>query len=103
MYEHLMVPFPSLAFPSLPFPSPPFRYAVDPVLNRGVALESLKRYEEATSDYKAVLEASPNDPAAWNNLGNVQVREREGGMSCSGRYSWIKTREVTVGWAMRSP
>jgi tetratricopeptide (TPR) repeat protein len=49
------------------------RYAADPVLNRGVVLESLGRYEEAASDYEAVLSAQPNDPAAWNNLGNVQV------------------------------
>jgi Flp pilus assembly protein TadD len=42
-------------------------------LNRGVVLESLGRYEEAASDYEAVLSAQPNDPAACNNLGNVQV------------------------------
>lgn len=49
------------------------RYAVDPVLNRGVTLESLGRYDEAAADYQAVLAAQPNDPAAWNNLGNVKV------------------------------
>ena len=49
------------------------RYAADPVLNRGVTLESLGRYEEAAADYQAVLLAQPNDPAAWNNLGNVKV------------------------------
>lgn len=51
------------------------RYAADPVLNRGVTLESLGRYEEAAADYEAVLLAQPNDPAAWNNLGNVKVRD----------------------------
>lgn len=45
------------------------------MLNRGVTLESLGRYEEAAADYQAVLLAQPNDPAAWNNLGNVKVRE----------------------------
>jgi tetratricopeptide (TPR) repeat protein len=45
------------------------------VLNRGVTLESLGRYEEAAADYQAVLLAQPNDPAAWNNLGNVKVCE----------------------------
>lgn len=43
------------------------------MLNRGVTLESLGRYEEAAADYQAVLLAQPNDPAAWNNLGNVKV------------------------------
>ncbi|EFJ21946.1 hypothetical protein SELMODRAFT_416844 [Selaginella moellendorffii] len=47
-------------------------YAVDPVLNRGVALESLRMFEKATADYVAVLQSQPDDPAAWNNLGNVQ-------------------------------
>lgn len=37
---------------------------------RGVALEGMQRWEEAIADYKAVLAASPNDPSAWNNLGN---------------------------------
>lgn len=45
-------------------------WAVDPVLNRGVALEGLRRWEDAIADYKAVLAAAPNDPSAWNNLGN---------------------------------
>jgi len=44
-------------------------------LNRGVTLESLGRYTEAAADYQAVLLAQPNDPAAWNNLGNVKVEE----------------------------
>jgi len=45
-------------------------WAVDPVLNRGVVLEGMRRWEEAIADYQAVLAASPNDPSAWNNLGN---------------------------------
>lgn len=45
-------------------------WAVDPVLNRGVCLEGMARWEEAIADYKAVLAAAPNDPSAWNNLGN---------------------------------
>ena len=36
---------------------------------RGVALEALGRFEEAVVDYRAVLAAEPEDPAAWNNLG----------------------------------
>mmetsp|Transcript_10578 Transcript_10578/g.15783 ORF Transcript_10578/g.15783 Transcript_10578/m.15783 type:complete len:212 (+) Transcript_10578:1-636(+) len=44
-------------------------WAVDPVLNRGVALEALGRFEEAIEAYEAVLKAQPNDPAGWNNLG----------------------------------
>ncbi|GAB4818025.1 hypothetical protein N2152v2_005071 [Parachlorella kessleri] len=37
----------------------------------GVVLEALGRFEEAIQDYRAVLAAAPNDPAAWNNLGNA--------------------------------
>ncbi|MCO5554223.1 hypothetical protein L7F22_007751 [Adiantum nelumboides] len=50
-------------------------YAVDPVLNRGVVLESLGRYDEASADYVAVLRAQPKDPAAWNNIGNVKAAQ----------------------------
>ena len=38
--------------------------------DRGVALEGLRRWDDAIADYKAVLKAAPNDPSAWNNLGN---------------------------------
>ncbi|MCO5570746.1 hypothetical protein L7F22_024474 [Adiantum nelumboides] len=50
-------------------------YAVDPVLNRGVVLESLGRYDEASADYVAVLRAQPKDPSAWNNIGNVKAAQ----------------------------
>lgn len=43
------------------------------VLNRGVALEALNRFEEACADYRAVLAAAPEDPSAWNNLGNASA------------------------------
>eukprot|EP00670_Eutreptiella_braarudii_P001533 CAMPEP_0174298944 /NCGR_PEP_ID=MMETSP0809-20121228/55235_1 /TAXON_ID=73025 ORGANISM="Eutreptiella gymnastica-like, Strain CCMP1594" /NCGR_SAMPLE_ID=MMETSP0809 /ASSEMBLY_ACC=CAM_ASM_000658 /LENGTH=470 /DNA_ID=CAMNT_0015403757 /DNA_START=21 /DNA_END=1433 /DNA_ORIENTATION=+ len=46
-------------------------YAVDPVLNRGIVMEALNRFDEACQDYRAVLAVDPNDPAAWNNLGNA--------------------------------
>jgi len=36
-----------------------------------VVLEALGRFDEAIADYKAVLAVAPNDPAAWNNLGNA--------------------------------
>ena len=36
-----------------------------------MVLEALGRFEEAIQDYRAVLAAAPNDPAAWNNLGNA--------------------------------
>ncbi|CAG9460596.1 unnamed protein product [Pedinophyceae sp. YPF-701] len=48
-------------------------WSPDPVLNRGVALETLGRFSEAERDYRAVVAVSPNDPAAWNNLGNVSL------------------------------
>ena len=38
--------------------------------DRGVALEGLRQWDDAIADYKAVLKAAPNDPSAWNNLGN---------------------------------
>lgn len=40
-------------------------WSVDPVLNRGVVLESLGDFEGAMRDYKAVLRVAPNDPSAW--------------------------------------
>lgn len=43
--------------------------SVDPVLNRGVALENSGRFAEAVDDYRAVLGVAPDDPSAWNNLG----------------------------------
>ncbi|QDZ18927.1 TPR repeat domain-containing protein [Chloropicon primus] len=48
-------------------------YSVDPVLNRGVAYEGIKEYKLAIEDYKAVLDVSPSDPAAWNNFGNANA------------------------------
>ncbi|EFJ11241.1 hypothetical protein SELMODRAFT_426503 [Selaginella moellendorffii] len=52
--------------------------AIDPgnlyiKLSWRLPLESLRMFEEATEDYIAVLQSQPDDPAAWNNLGNVQV------------------------------
>ena len=48
-------------------------YSVDPVLNRGVAFEGIREYELAIQDYRAVLDGSPSDPAAWNNFGNANA------------------------------
>lgn len=50
-------------------PSPSLN--TDPILNRGVVLEALGRFPEAVADYRAVLAVAPDDPAAWNNLGNA--------------------------------
>jgi len=49
-------------------------YSVDPVLNRGVAYEGLGKLELAVADYRNVLQRDPKDPAAWNNLGNVNAK-----------------------------
>jgi tetratricopeptide (TPR) repeat protein len=46
-------------------------WSVDPVLNRGVAYENMGRFEESVQDYRSVLAVQPDDPSAWNNLGNV--------------------------------
>lgn len=45
---------------------------------RGVALEALGRFDDAISDYRAVLAAAPEDPSAWNNLGNAYAGGLEG-------------------------
>lgn len=51
---------------------------------RGVTLETLDRYPEAKRDYEAVLAVSPDDAAAWNNLGNVNAAslDWEGALQC---------------------
>ena len=38
-------------------------WSVDPVLNRGVALEGLGRFDDAIRDYRALLKVAPYDPA----------------------------------------
>lgn len=38
-----------------------------------MVLEALGRFPEAIRDYKAVLAVAPDDPAAWNNLGNANA------------------------------
>lgn len=37
-------------------------------------MEALDRFDEAIADYKAVLAAAPNDPAAYNNLASLPRR-----------------------------
>ena len=46
---------------------------VTPLLNASPACfrTTPLRWEEAVRDYRAVLEVAPEDPAAWNNLGNA--------------------------------
>ncbi len=44
---------------------------VEPYLNRGIAEESLKLWEDASKDYKYVLKQNPQDISASYNLGNV--------------------------------
>lgn len=39
-------------------------WSVDPVLNRGVVLESLGRFDEAIRDYRVLLSVAPYDPAS---------------------------------------
>ena len=46
---------------------------LDPYLNRGIAEEALKLWEEASNDYKFVLNKNPKDVSALYNLGNVMV------------------------------
>ncbi|KAL6785608.1 hypothetical protein ACKKBF_B00945 [Auxenochlorella protothecoides x Auxenochlorella symbiontica] len=48
-------------------------WAVDPVLNRGVVLEALGRWDDAIADFTEVLAVAPRDPAAWNNMGNAHA------------------------------
>ncbi len=44
---------------------------LDPYLNRGIAEEALKLWDEASNDYKYVLKKNPKDVSALYNLGNV--------------------------------
>lgn len=41
--------------------------------DRGVVLEALGQFEDALTDYRAVLAVQPQDPAGWNNLGNASA------------------------------
>ena len=43
------------------------------ILCRGVVLEALGQFEDALTDYRAVLAVQPQDPAGWNNLGNASA------------------------------
>lgn len=38
-------------------------WSMDPVLNRGVVLESLGQFEDAVRDYRELLKVDPYDPA----------------------------------------
>ena len=51
-------------------PPPPTHPWFPSLCCRGVALEGLGRFDEAIRDYRSVLAAAPDDPSAWNNLGN---------------------------------
>ena len=44
---------------------------MDPYLNRGIAEEALKLWEDASNVYKFVLKKNPNDVSALYTLGNV--------------------------------
>lgn len=48
-------------------------WSVEPVLNRGVLYENTGQLMLAERDYRLVLQANPEDPVGWNNLGNVQM------------------------------
>ncbi len=38
-----------------------------------MVLEALGQFEDALTDYRAVLAVQPQDPAGWNNLGNASA------------------------------
>ena len=61
----------------------------DPILNRGVAYESLFEFDNALADYRTALRLNPEDAAALNNIGNVQLQTevrlpRRGCAACRG-------------------
>ena len=58
-------------------------WSVDPVLNRGVALEALGRWDEAIRDYRAILKVAPLDPLAGTIL-ETRTPVRGGGMKRRG-------------------
>jgi tetratricopeptide (TPR) repeat protein len=43
----------------------------------GLAAKRLGDFEKAESIYRQALEVSPNDPALWNNLGNLSLIRRQ--------------------------
>ncbi|MGM0650805.1 MAG: tetratricopeptide repeat protein [Bacteroidota bacterium] len=50
--------------------------------NRGNALASLDRFEEAKADYLKILELSPEDGGAMMNIGNIMHQTGEVGKAC---------------------
>lgn len=50
-----------------------FSQVWDDIADRGVVLEALGQFEDALTDYRAVLAVQPQDPAGWNNLGNASA------------------------------
>lgn len=47
-------------------------HATSPGIQRGVLLHAC-RWDEAATDYQAVLAVAPDDPVPWNNLGNTYM------------------------------
>ena len=44
---------------------------IDPHLNRGIAEETLKKWDDAKADYQWIIDREPNNSSAIYNLGNV--------------------------------
>jgi hypothetical protein len=57
----------------------------------------LCRWDEAAADYKAVLAVAPEDPSAWNNLGNTNMGEVDAGCS------WQRIPAVQVTYSLKYP
>jgi len=53
--------------------------------------EALGRYDDAVTDYRAVLKAQPNDPSGWNNLGNCRMAQVD---LCSSRSAGNRQSEL---------
>ena len=66
----------------------------DPILNRGVAYESLFDFDNALADYRTALRLNPEDAAALNNIGNVQLQTevRLPRRGCAARHGHVRRR-----------
>jgi tetratricopeptide (TPR) repeat protein len=52
------------------------------------------RFREAEEDYLSVLDVAPNDPAAWNNLGNTNMGmgNWDKAVECFGKAASLSSR-----------
>ena len=75
--------------------TPAFRASVE--VNRGKALEALRREPEARAALEALLREDPSSAAAWHNLGILRLRAGEIGPAREALLAATKADEAFVG------